>query len=207
MKREIKFRSWDNKNKKFVSIGFHVIGEVTMFGTIEQYCFETKSKEQTTLDRLGDIEIEQFTGLIDKNGKEIYEGDIIKFKRPYRSTQTHTGDNIPNGSYTEPMEPEIRTEIFSVEFCSGIFGINTGKPIFNEMASPLVWECETEFDEEGLKYAISYGGKDIFDWYNGADGDLDYLLDEYGYKSVDELLADISGIEIIGNIHENHELL
>lgn len=128
--RTIKFRAWDKETQQ--------IYPVTSFNNYRpevengmEYC-GVVVKHENGYDKFLDDERAipmQFTGLLDKNGKEIYEGDRVKFIAP-----TDFGDE-DMGTYTVNWNTSISGfkpfDTYQSRYCEVIGNIYENPKLLN----------------------------------------------------------------------------
>ena len=75
--REIKFRAWDIEYKQWIPFE-----DIVIYGDGQMYA-DRRINGGDIVDTVSPpaVIFEQFTGLRDKSGKEIYEGDIVRLIR------------------------------------------------------------------------------------------------------------------------------
>ena len=147
--REIKFRVWSPLNKKMYKLGKieFEYGLTTLFPE----CWQAYTNSALEPEAI----LLQYTGLTDKNGKEIYEGDIVlvrNWSRKYTCSKCGHSENTDTTAIVS----------WQNEYTTG------------------------EYDDH---------------YHSVARFSLKYNT------SSEYALEDDDGLEVIGNIHENPELL
>jgi len=159
MNREIKFRGRTYFHK-------WVYGDLKR---LLRCCGIATNKESFPYIKVNPETIGMFTGLHDVNGKEIYEGDILRVSE-YENILIQEFNDDPN--------------------CFDVFTLNeiTGN-LKQSYTSPVIWEDGT--------FCISTNG----DWLHHNDMFLAVLFGDMKRSSP------IFVFEVIGNIHDNPELM
>ena len=133
--REIKFRAWDKQEKRMIYSGIH---DRNWYGTPKNdaggcHTLRGKMPEDRTI-----LELMQFTGLHDKNGKEIYESDIVRFQHHKPSVCVWSGwgwgweVNTPKGKRVyESGVGQFRQDEFDADY-----RLNSAEIIGNIYESP-----------------------------------------------------------------------
>ena len=116
--REILFRG----KSKSINKGKWIYGSFIKDTDLNACCIINKSLVYELVDR---ETVGQFTGFIDKNGKKIFEGDIVEF------TDKYTG---------EKGRAEIVFEAFKWKYSGCYYGVN-----------PIVWLC---IDDKSIEFEI-----------------------------------------------------
>ncbi len=113
--REIKFRAWYKPNKTM-----YKVGQISLEKGIWNYEPDNREYIGVSIPYQPSFILMQYTGLKDKNGKEIYEGDIVKYKKMIGKIIFFNGSFVLS-DFTEENEWELGVINQEVEIIGNIY--------------------------------------------------------------------------------------
>lgn len=126
--REIKFRAWDEQSKTMhIPMTLRQMKKVLVKGTIG----EVGSMGAVFSFTFDELVLSQFTGLLDKNGKEIYEGDLLKYSLDAVDSR---GENPEPTEYVE--EVHFKDGCFDLDGCPVYVANTIGEVVGNIYENP-----------------------------------------------------------------------
>lgn len=221
------YRAWDKKYKVMLG-GFAIYYEGDHIGMSYDDAKQYFTEEQLENDEgahfssvddwvliLNDFELMQCPGIKDKNGELVYEGDIIKWYILDIEYQTHYGNNIPLGSYTEPCGVKETKMIKPVVFHET--GFTTMPFIYDpeedepNYPGPCPMSNHINYDRKELNnifYPRPYGRTEVLsdEEFLEVAKDISNSLD-FEITSIEDFIEKINGFEVIGNHFEHPELI